>query len=80
MSKFRRYLTRRGEGAVKELAEAVRVSHAQISRIADGHRGASLKTALALSSATGLPPQEFLKKDVTTPKGRKARPSHRGGR
>ena len=68
MSKFRRYLKRAGPGEVTRLAKEVGVSHAQISRIADGHRGASLPVAIAIVKATdgALTPSDLVKKPNTT--------------
>lgn len=63
------------------LAEAVGVSHAQISRIADGHRGASLPLAVAIQKATGgaVTPADLTPK-VNTWKEKKATARGRGSR
>ena len=80
MTKFRRYLAKKPKGELTRLAVIAEVSHAQISRIANGHRGASLETAIALSDATGLAPGDFSAK-VTTRNGKKpARSTARGRR
>ena len=74
MTKLRKYLDRKGEGALAELAKATGKNHSHISRIADGHKGASLKFALELSELTGLAPQDLLKPEKpTTPKRAKSR-------
>lgn len=74
MTKLRKYLNRKGEGALAALAKATGKNHSHISRIADGHKGASLALALELSKLTGLAPQDLLKPDKpTTPKRAKAR-------
>lgn len=70
---LRRYLDRQGKGAIKELAKETKISHTLISRIADGHRGASLDYALRLAKATGLPPKAFLRPEVTTTQSQKTR-------
>lgn len=67
MTKLRRYLKKRGPGALAALAKDVGKSHTLISRIADGHRGASLETALAISEATGIAPSDLLKVNAQKP-------------
>lgn len=52
MTKLRAYIADRPKGEVARLAKAAKVSHAQLSRIADGHRGASLPVAIAIANAT----------------------------
>lgn len=73
MSKLRRYLDAAGEGAVTRLARKVGVEHSHISRIADGHRLASLPLALAIQAATGgaVTPGDLAPKPNTR-KGKKA--------
>jgi hypothetical protein len=71
-TKLRRYLNRQGEGAVSRLAEATGYAHSHISRVADGHKRASLRCAIAISRATGLRPHDLnLPDDVTTSKGKR---------
>lgn len=71
MTKLRRYLKAQGDGAVAALAKATGRSHTLISRLADGQRGASLETALAISEITGISPRDLLPK-INTRKGKKA--------
>jgi len=72
-TKLRRYLNKQGEGAVSRLAEKTGYNHSHISRVADGHKNASLECALAISRATGLRPHDLFvaDEDVTTPKGKR---------
>lgn len=64
MTPFRRYLDSKPKGEVARLAAIADRTHAQISRIASGHRGASLSVAVSLSDATGLPPGAFKRPDA----------------
>lgn len=72
-TKLRRYLNKQGEGSVSRLAEQTGYAHSHISRVADGHKNASLQCAIAIARATGLRPHDLFVADldVNTPKGKR---------
>lgn len=78
-TRLRHFLERQGEGAIARLARATDISHSHISRVADGHKGLSLKRAMLLSQHTGIAPHELQAK-VNTWKGKKATARGRGSR